>query len=64
MGRLIVEIEPRSAVAFVRVMDDQCLQIGEVSESGMLTLPGVEPILVSDLADAFNRDAYATGVES
>ncbi|MGK0277087.1 MAG: hypothetical protein ACI9N0_003486, partial [Ilumatobacter sp.] len=25
---------------------------------------GVEPILVSDLADAFNRDAYANGVES
>ena len=64
MGRLIVEIEPRSAAAFMRVMDDQCLRIGEVSESGMLSLPGVEPILVSDLADAFNRDAYATGVES
>ncbi len=64
MGRLIVEVEPRSAAAFMRVMDDQCLRIGEVSESGMLSLPGVEPILVSDLADAFNRDAYATGVES
>jgi len=64
MGRLIVEIEPRSAAAFTRVMDDHCLRIGEVSESGMLSLPGVEPILVSDLADAFNRDAYATGVES
>jgi phosphoribosylformylglycinamidine synthase II len=64
MGRLIVEIEPRSAAAFMRVMDDQCLRIGEVSESGMLSLPGVEPILVSDLADAFNRDAYATGAES
>ena len=64
MGRLIVEIEPRSAAAFMRVMDDHCLQIGEVSESGMLSLPGVEPILVADLADAFNRDVYATGVES
>ena len=64
MGRLIVEIEPRSAAAFIRVLDNQCLQIGEVSESGMLSLPGVEPILVSDLADAFNLDAYATGVAS
>jgi phosphoribosylformylglycinamidine synthase subunit PurSL len=64
MGRLIVEIEPRSAAAFTRVMDNQCLQIGQVSDSGMLSLPGIEPILVSDLADAFNRDAYATGTES
>lgn len=64
MGRLIVEIEPRSAAAFMRVMDDQCLRIGEVSESAMLSFPDVEPILVSDLADAFNRDAYATGAKS
>jgi phosphoribosylformylglycinamidine synthase len=59
IGRLVVEIEPRSLAAFKRVMDDQCLRIGEVSESGLLSLPGVEPILVSDLADAFNRDAFA-----
>ena len=60
LGRLIVEIEPRSAAAFGRIMDDQCLRIGEVTESGMLSLPGIEPILVSDLADAFNREAYST----
>lgn len=59
IGRLIVEIEPRSVAAFARIMDDECLRIGEVSESGMLSLPGVEPILVSDLADAFNQEAYA-----
>ncbi len=61
LGRLVVEIEPRSVAAFERIMDHECLRIGEVSESGMLSLPGVEPILVSDLADAFNREAYATG---
>jgi hypothetical protein len=57
---LVVEIEPRSVAAFKRIMDDACLQIGEVNESGMLFLPGVEPILVADLADAFNHEAYAT----
>jgi len=60
LGRLVVEIEPRSVAAFKRIMDDACLQIGEVNESGMLFLPGVEPILVADLADAFNHEAYAT----
>jgi phosphoribosylformylglycinamidine synthase len=60
LGRLVVEIEPRSVAAFKRIMDDACLQIGEVNESGLLSLPGVEPILVADLADAFNHEAYAT----
>jgi len=60
LGRMIVEIEPRSVAAFKRIMDDECLRIGEVSESGMLSLPGVEPILVPDLADAFNREPFGT----
>ena len=60
LGRLVVEIQPRSVAAFGRIMDDECLRIGKVSESGMLSLPGVEPILVSDLADAFNHEAYST----
>ncbi len=57
LGRLVVEVEPRGVAAFTRIMDGECLRIGEVSESGMLALPGVEPVLVSDLADAFNHAA-------
>jgi len=54
VGRMIVEVEERSAPAFRRIMDDDAVVLGEVSESGLLSLPDVEPILVSDLVDAFN----------
>ncbi len=54
VGRLIVEVEPRNVAQFNRTMHDEVLNIGEVSESGLLSLPSVEPILVADLADAFN----------
>ncbi|NND74337.1 MAG: phosphoribosylformylglycinamidine synthase subunit PurL [Ilumatobacter sp.] len=54
IGRLIVEIEPRSVTAFERIMGDECLRLGEVNDAGILWLPGVKPILVADLADAFN----------
>jgi phosphoribosylformylglycinamidine synthase len=54
VGRMIVEVEERSAPAFRRIMDDDAVVLGEVSESGLLSLPEVEPILVSDLVDAFN----------
>jgi phosphoribosylformylglycinamidine synthase subunit PurSL len=59
-GRLVVEIEPRSVPAFLRIMDDDVQRLGEVSESGLLSMPQVEPILVSDLADAFNQAPYQT----
>ncbi|NKB41463.1 MAG: hypothetical protein GKR86_10540 [Ilumatobacter sp.] len=35
-------------------MDDDAVILGEVSESGLLSLPDIEPIPVSDLVDAFN----------
>ncbi|MGI9644564.1 MAG: AIR synthase-related protein, partial [Ilumatobacteraceae bacterium] len=54
VGRLVVEVEPGSIPAFMRVMDDHALRIGVVDDSGLLSLPGVDPILVADLADAFN----------
>ena len=56
-GRLVVEVEERSVPAFLRIMDDDAFHLGTVSESGQLSLPGVEPIAVSDLADAFNSPA-------
>jgi phosphoribosylformylglycinamidine synthase len=57
-GRLVVEVEPRSVPAFLRIMGDDVERLGEVSESGLLSMPHVEPILVSDLADAFNQVAF------
>lgn len=56
-GRLIVELEERSVPAFLRIMDNDVFRLGEVSNSGQMSLPGVEPLLVSDLADAFNSSA-------
>lgn len=54
IGRIIVEVEERSTPAFLRIMDDDAVILGEVSESGLLSLPDIEPIPVSDLVDAFN----------
>jgi len=54
-GRLIVEVAARSVPAFMKVMNDRVLRIGEVSDSQQLCLPGVEPLNVVDLADAFNN---------
>ena len=56
-GRLVVELEERSVAAFMRIMDDDAFHLGVVSESGLLELPEVEPMNVSDLADAFNSSA-------
>ena len=44
-------------------MDNDVFHLGEVSESGVLELPGVDPIPVSDLADAFNSRAVAIRAE-
>ncbi len=60
-GRLVVEIEERSVAAFMRIMDDECLRIGEVTETQVLELPDVEPVAVSDLVDAFTRHAVQRG---
>ena len=59
MGRLVVEVEQRSVPAFKRIMHDAVFHLGEVSESGLLSLPQVEPILVDDLVNAFNVHANA-----
>jgi phosphoribosylformylglycinamidine synthase len=59
VGRLIVEVHPHSVGAFVELMGRAVTPIGAVTDDGLLSLPGVDPIPVSDLADAFN-----TGGES
>ena len=56
-GRLIVEVESASVSAFMRVMDDQVQHLGAVNDLATLFLPNAEPIAVSDLADAFNRES-------
>jgi phosphoribosylformylglycinamidine synthase len=58
IGRMIVEVEERSVQAFLRIMDENAIILGKVSDSGLLALPDVEPILVSDLADAFNSRTH------
>jgi phosphoribosylformylglycinamidine synthase subunit PurSL len=54
IGRLVVEVDPQSLPEFLRIMEDGALRLGEVSASDALFLPQVEPILVADLASAFN----------
>jgi phosphoribosylformylglycinamidine synthase len=56
-GRLLVEIEERSVPAFSRIMNDSATDLGAVSTSGLLSIPGVERLAVSDLVDAFNSGA-------
>ena len=63
-GRLVVEVEPRRVAAFLKVMENRAQRIGTVDESLVLTFPGLDPIPVGDLADAFNSDAYDTDVSS
>ncbi|WP_083914657.1 phosphoribosylformylglycinamidine synthase subunit PurL [Ilumatobacter nonamiensis] len=59
IGRLVVEVEERSVDAFRRIMDDELVDLGTVSEKRVLSLPGVDPIHLSELIDAFNSRAQA-----
>ena len=56
VGRLVVELDPRNAAAFTTLMGDQIVRLGTVDDSGSLSLPGLEPIAVSALADAFSGE--------
>ena len=64
VGRLVVELEPRSVSAFMRIMDDDAFHLGKVSDSGLLSLPDVEPIAVARLADAFNSALHVDDTTS
>ncbi len=44
----------RSVDAFMKIMDRSATRLGIVTDDSMLSIPGVEPIAVNDLADAFN----------
>jgi phosphoribosylformylglycinamidine synthase subunit PurSL len=56
-GRLIAEVRPRSVDAFMKIMGGSATPIGVVTDDSLLTIPGVEPIPVDDLVDAFNSAA-------
>jgi len=53
-GRLIVEVSPRSVDAFMKIMGRSAALLGEVTADAQLSIPGVDPIPVGALADAFN----------
>jgi phosphoribosylformylglycinamidine synthase len=61
VGRLVVELDPRNAAAFTTLMGDQIVRLGTVDDSGSLSLPGLEPIAVSALADAFSGEDSREG---
>ena len=68
-SRLIVEVSPNDLSRFEEAMHGKIEVIGTVTDGEELIIPGVEPIHIEDLADAFNRwviplplgDARATG---
>jgi phosphoribosylformylglycinamidine synthase subunit PurSL len=54
VGRLIVEVHPHRVDAVVELMGRAVTLIGEVTDDGLLSISGVDPIPVVDLVDAFN----------
>jgi phosphoribosylformylglycinamidine synthase II len=50
-GRLLVEVAPADLARFVSLVGGQ--QIGVVSDDDVLTIPGLDPLPVESLADAF-----------
>ncbi len=54
-SRLIVEVEPADFDRFTEVMHETLHPLGTVIDEHELRLPGVEPISVEALADAFSR---------
>ena len=54
-GRLVVELAPGDVDVFTEAMDGDVFVLGTVTEAPVLRLPGVEPIEVRRLADAFHR---------
>jgi phosphoribosylformylglycinamidine synthase len=54
-SRLLVEVAPGDISRFRGVMHERVQVIGTVTDDEHLRLPGVEPIHVEDLADAFTQ---------
>jgi phosphoribosylformylglycinamidine synthase len=58
LGRHVVEVRPRDLDRFREVVGDDALVIGTVTEDDDLVLPGMRPLPVTELADAFNRIVF------
>jgi phosphoribosylformylglycinamidine synthase len=54
-ARFVVEVAPRDLERLAALMGDEAHLLGVVTEDDELVLPGVRPLDVSELADAFNR---------
>ncbi len=57
-GRLVVEVRPRSVDAFMKIMGRTASTLGEVTADAELAIPGLEPIPVDHLVDAFNAGGH------
>jgi phosphoribosylformylglycinamidine synthase len=57
-GRLVVEVPPRSVDAFMKIMGRSAAMLGEVTTDAVLALPGIEPIPIGELANAFNSGGH------
>jgi phosphoribosylformylglycinamidine synthase len=54
-SRLVVEVAPGDLNRFVGAMHEEVHVIGRVIDEPELRLPGIDPITVEELLDAFNR---------
>jgi phosphoribosylformylglycinamidine synthase II len=54
-GRLLVEVAPSDLARFTQVMGAAVLQLGTVTDDAVLVIPGLDPVSVDDLANAFQR---------
>lgn len=54
-GRLLVEVAPDDLARFGDTMHESVKRIGSVTDDEHLRIPGLEPIHVEDLADAFTQ---------
>src|SRR5690606_13319177 len=61
-SRLVVEVAPTDVDRFREIMHERVHLLGRVSDDDVLRLPGVAPIHVEELVDAFHRDAMPVPV--
>ncbi len=54
-SRLVVEVAPTDLARFGDVMHESIQRIGRVTDGHHLVIPGIDPIAIEDLADAFHR---------
>lgn len=61
IGRLVCEVAPADLARFSEMLEDfgEVTVLGTVTDDGALTWPGLAPIAVEALADAFNRTEEA-----